>query len=281
MDKKIIFFDADGTIQNTKGISSLTKEAFKMLRANNHILVLSTGRALPSIDGYLGEMNFENIICSGGNCVVINNEIVYENIISKENQKELCDYFERNNILYNMETKDHIWIKKENKDKYISLFDDSIPNKEVVSAEEYNKAIQRVKRISNRTWEIDDPMKLDIYKIHYYNSPISNEQIEKDLKGEFHIVSLSLNKGFAGGEISEKGITKKTGMDIILNYFNVKKENIYAIGDDYNDIEMLEYATTGIAMGQAPKAVKQSADYITEDLEHDGFYHAMKHFKLI
>ena len=53
MNKKIIFFDADGTIIKGNKISKLTIEAFKMLRENGHVLVLSTGRAIPAIDGLL------------------------------------------------------------------------------------------------------------------------------------------------------------------------------------------------------------------------------------
>lgn len=69
MNKKIIFFDADGTIVKGSNISLLTLEAFKKLKENGHILVLSTGRAIPAIDGVLKDMNFGNTICSGGGLV--------------------------------------------------------------------------------------------------------------------------------------------------------------------------------------------------------------------
>ena len=53
MNKGIVFFDADGTIIKNNKISKLTREAFTKLRENGYILVLSTGRALPAIDGIL------------------------------------------------------------------------------------------------------------------------------------------------------------------------------------------------------------------------------------
>ncbi|MDT4968320.1 MAG: hypothetical protein QOJ64_3057 [Acidobacteriota bacterium] len=50
----------------------------------------------------------------------------------------------------------------------------------------------------------------------------------------------------------------------------LRRENVMAIGDDFTDIGMLRYAGIGIAMGNAPLAVKASADYITTTIEEDG-----------
>ena len=286
--KGIVFFDADGTIIKNNKISKLTREAFTKLRENGYILVLSTGRALPAIDGILKDMNFENIICSAGGAVVVNNEIIYSKPMKKESLKELVEYFDKYNIIYNMEANDYIWIKKGQKEKYLRLFE--IPEKGIISDDEYNKAVERLTMISNRTMEIEDVSNLEVNKIHYYEAdvlydgnelPISYKQVVEELGEKYKCVSLSLSKLFSGGEICEKEISKKTGMDVILKYFDVDKENIYAIGDDYNDIEMLEYAPKSIAMGNAPEEIKKICSYITESVDNDGFYHAMKHFGLI
>ena len=288
MSRKIIFFDADGTIVKGHGMSKLTLEAFKKLRENGHILVLSTGRALSAIDGVLEEMNFENIICSAGGTVVVNNEIIYTNPMSNESKKELLDYFDKYNAVYNMESNDYIYIKKGQKEKYMRLFE--LPKKGEVSEEEYNAILHRRECISKRTKEIEDTSNIDINKIHYYGAdilydnnkcPLDYEKVVQDLGDKYNCVSLSFSKMFCGGEICEKGVSKKAGMAVILDYFNVNSEDIYAIGDDYNDIEMIDFATTGIAMGHAPEEVKNHANYITKDIDNDGFYYAMKHFNLI
>lgn len=288
MNKKIIFFDADGTIIKGSNISPLTHEAFRKLKENGHILVLSTGRAIPAIDGILKEMDFGNMICSGGGTVVIENEIVYSKPMSKESKKEILDYFDKHNVLYNLESNDYIYIKKGYKEKYLKLF--QLPDKESVTLEVYNKNKATLEKVSNRTKEVDNAMEIDINKLHYYAAdilydgkecPITYSDLERDLGEKYKCVPLSLSKLFSGGEVCEKGISKKGGMEVILNYYKVNKEDIYAIGDDYNDIEMLEYATTSIAMGNAPKKVKDLCDYVTEDIDNDGFYHAMKHFGLI
>ncbi|MFR5265395.1 HAD family hydrolase [Clostridium sp.] len=288
MNKGIVFFDADGTIIKNNKISKLTIEAFDKLKKNGYILVLSTGRALPAIDGVLKEMNFENMICSAGGVVIVNNKIIHSKPMKKESLKELVEYFDKHNIIYNMEANDYIWMKKGQKEKYLRLFD--VPKKDVVSEDEYNKAVERLTMISNRTMEVEDINNIEVNKIHYYEadvlydgneSPISYKEIEEEFGDRYKCVSLSLSKLFSGGEICEKEISKKVGMDIVLKYFNIDKENIYAIGDDYNDREMLEYAPKSIAMGNAPEEIKKLCSYVTKSVENDGFYYAMKHFGLI
>jgi hydroxymethylpyrimidine pyrophosphatase-like HAD family hydrolase len=54
-----------------------------------------------------------------------------------------------------------------------------------------------------------------------------------------------------------------------------------AFGDGENDIEMLEYAAIGIAMGNAGDKVKKVAEYITNDVDNDGIVSALEHYNLI
>ena len=71
-------------------------------------------------------------------------------------------------------------------------------------------------------------------------------------------------------DISPKGISKATGMQDVCNYLRLPQKNTVAIGDSGNDCEMLSWARLGVAMGNAPKYVKDHADALTEDVEHDG-----------
>lgn len=50
----------------------------------------------------------------------------------------------------------------------------------------------------------------------------------------------------------------------------LKAEQVMAIGDNFNDVEMLQYAGIGVAMGGAPDGVKAVADWIAPDVESDG-----------
>jgi Cof subfamily protein (haloacid dehalogenase superfamily) len=56
----------------------------------------------------------------------------------------------------------------------------------------------------------------------------------------------------------------------------LRPENVMAVGDDFTDIEMLQYAGIGVAMGNASAEVKESADWITTTIEEDGVARAVE-----
>ena len=64
--------------------------------------------------------------------------------------------------------------------------------------------------------------------------------------------------------IVNKGSTKATAVEKIMARLNIGRENIIAIGDGENDIEMIKNAGYGVAMLNAPEAVKKTARMITK-----------------
>ena len=59
------------------------------------------------------------------------------------------------------------------------------------------------------------------------------------------------------------------------------REDSIAIGDGPNDLQMMEYAGVGVAMGNAKEEVKKLADMVTSDVAEDGIYHAFEKLGLI
>ena len=64
------------------------------------------------------------------------------------------------------------------------------------------------------------------------------------------------------------------------DYLGLKPENVMTIGDNFNDVEMLEYAGIGVAMGEAPDAVKAIANWVAPSVEEDGAVAAIEAFIL-
>ena len=71
-------------------------------------------------------------------------------------------------------------------------------------------------------------------------------------------------------EIVRAGLNKSVGLKRLAEHFNVPQERIIAFGDEDNDIEMIEYAGTGVAMGNAIEQLKNIANDITASNEEDG-----------
>ena len=67
----------------------------------------------------------------------------------------------------------------------------------------------------------------------------------------------------------------------IAEKYGISRKNICAYGDSYNDIDMLQKAGLGIAMGNGQRECKNAADYIAEDISEEGFYKSLLHFGFI
>ncbi len=71
-------------------------------------------------------------------------------------------------------------------------------------------------------------------------------------------------------DIAPEGVDKASGLDVACERYGVAPEDVLALGDGYNDIEMLRWAGRGVAMGGAPAEVVAAADHVTGAFDDDG-----------
>ena len=71
-------------------------------------------------------------------------------------------------------------------------------------------------------------------------------------------------------DLAPEGISKASGLAEVAEMLEVDAADVLAIGDGRNDIEMLQWAGRGVAMGQAPEEVKAIADDVTATVYEDG-----------
>ncbi len=81
-------------------------------------------------------------------------------------------------------------------------------------------------------------------------------------------------------EILPKGIDKAESLKRLLAKLNIKREELIACGDGYNDLTMIQYAGLGVAMDNAVLPVKKAADYVTYSNNDDGIAHVVEKFML-
>ena len=87
--------------------------------------------------------------------------------------------------------------------------------------------------------------------------------------------------GNYGADIIPNGSSKANGINKIVEKMGYKKENMYAFGDGDNDAEMFKVVGTSVAMGNASKIAKDNATFVTDTIDNDGLYRAVKKIGLI
>ena len=117
----------------------------------------------------------------------------------------------------------------------------------------------------------------------YHNSPLTVEEMQvkfEPLGIKVTLASIQKPDPYEG-EVTVLGVTKREGMKAVEKYYGLTREDIVAFGDGSNDLQMLEYAGTGVCLGDGAQAAKDRSDYITDALADDGILHAMEHLGLI
>lgn len=81
-------------------------------------------------------------------------------------------------------------------------------------------------------------------------------------------------------EINAPGVTKGSGLLALADYLGLARDQTMAVGDSGNDRAMLEAAGLGVAMGNATNEIREIADVITDDNNHDGVAVAIEKYVL-
>jgi Cof subfamily protein (haloacid dehalogenase superfamily) len=106
-------------------------------------------------------------------------------------------------------------------------------------------------------------------------------QIQQALEGRAR-VNMLINKNYQGYilEILHPSASKWDALQRWAHLEGIATEDIIAVGDDENDLELIRHAGLGIAMGNATETVKAAADFITGTNAEDGLVHALQRFIL-
>ena len=75
-----------------------------------------------------------------------------------------------------------------------------------------------------------------------------------------------------------KSVSKTSAIQQLINLYNIEKDEVVSVGDNFNDIDMIKFAGIGVAMGNAPDEVKKISDYVTLSNDKDGVANVIKKY---
>ena len=103
--------------------------------------------------------------------------------------------------------------------------------------------------------------------------------MEKQLRKEFDHLYITASKP-PYLEVMHPEATKGRALAAVAEYFGVKQDEVMAVGDSYNDLEMIRWAGLGVAMANAPSVVRKEADYVTCSNDENGVAEALERWVL-
>ena len=250
--KKAAFFDVDGTlIDCTIGIMDISdrvKKAIKDFQKAGNVAFVSSGRPYAFLNKELLEFGFDGFVLGNGAQVLINDETKFFSGIDKELVKEVVSNCERLNIDYCLQGPKYSYLKKEFT-RLVSYYREYGITDDFL---EYN-------------FDIDD---VDVFKIEML--PVDEEgckYCESLDQGEFNCF-----KNYPGEVYEMYPVKNSKGEGLLktIELEGVELKDSYAFGDGRNDIEMIQTAAHGIAMGNAVPELKEVANEFTDAIADDG-----------
>lgn len=270
---KMIVTDMDYTLLNKdKDVSQRNKQALRSAIEKGVKVVVATGRIYTSALYYARLLGIETpVIASNGAIIreehsdntmyqcLLDSAVIDEMIRLTRQQGLFCHFFSRDTIytekLVNVSVRYTEWNKllSEKDQVKIKLLD----RFETMTAEERQGIFKAV--------VIDE----DSSKLQYIREEILKTglvAVSRSLKDNIEIMSAEVSKGNAVKKLAE--------------IYGINREEIIAMGDNENDISMIEYAGLGVAMGNAVQELKDVADYVTADYLEDGVAQVVEKFVL-
>ncbi|MCF6136935.1 Cof-type HAD-IIB family hydrolase [Pseudalkalibacillus berkeleyi] len=258
MNNKIVFFDIDGTLlDHDKKLPKGTVEAIKELDEKNIPMIIATGRAPFMFSGLRSELGIQSFVSFNGQYVSCEGECVFENPLDETILKQLVTQSSEH---------DHPMVFLNTKEGRTTH----------VQHPHVQKSMDDLK-LEHPKHDPDFYQGRSIFQALLYCDNNEKETFYRNAYQDFNFIRWHQ---YSIDVLPRTG-SKAVGIEKMIEHLGYRQEDVIAFGDGLNDLEMLEYAGTGVAMGNAKNAAKKSADFITKAVDEDGIRYGLKHIGLI
>jgi hypothetical protein len=260
---KAAFFDIDGTLLSfkTHRVSAGTVRAFRTLHNRGVRTIISSGRPMilipempVSFDAYItmngGLVFVGDLKGANGEQITSDDKVLLSNPIPHEDSERWLDFAKEHNLCTMVFTKDEMMAAQLDP---IGL-----------------KIREQLEFQMPPVVDIDDMRGREAYQLIAIMPPELDQQVGAMLS---HCRLPRWHPAFT--DIVAQGNSKAAGMEAICRHYGIRQEETLAFGDGGNDIEMLQWAGTGVAMGNAADEVKAAADMVTTDVDNEGIENAI------
>lgn len=256
---KAVFFDVDATIYShaVHDVLPSTKIAFNRLKHNGIKVGIATSRCqfeMKNTPAFLREYPFAAMIFDGGALVMEQDTIIDATYIPKEDVKKVIAYAKKHHLSVRYSTFDQDYFAFEPKQEDTDIFFQLYLNTPIV-----------------KPYEDEDVLNILIY--------VETKEQHKEISALLPDVSIVDHERVL--EINAGQIDKSDGVKKLAAHWNLSMEEIMCFGDGANDVNFIKEAGIGIAMGNGCEAVKEVADFVTDAIDEDGVFIALRKYDVI
>ena len=256
MNYKLFVADMDGTLLNDdKKLSDKNIQSIKKLQDFGIKFAVATGRHDSMIKSYLKHLDLNVPVISCNGAMVrepFSDQVFLSEALPKEHSLQIIDLCKERNIDFHIYGHESIFGEELNhKMLYYHNLNKSLPT------EERTKLVT-VSDCKDIVCNEPEPL----YKFLIISN--RNKDLLDIMDGLAEIEGLTACLSMPTlCDVMKKGVTKAYALQKLSESLAIKRNEIVAIGDQFNDIDLIEYAGLGIAVANAEDALKEKADIVT------------------
>lgn len=256
---KAVFFDIDGTLlsHKTNSVPASAVRALEKLREKGILTFIATGRHLPELKKLrpLDGLHFDGFVTLNGQYCCNEQGVIHHCPIDKGDIATLLNFLKEN---------PHPCILVEKDQMYINFHNDHVARVQAAIHSD-------MPELGDLSRGYEQP----IYQAILY-------MMESDLGQLPDMPGIKLTFWNMGGaDLIPATGGKAAGIARVLEHYGIDKSDTMAFGDGHNDVDMFSAVGTAVAMGNACKAAKEAAHYITDAVDEDGIWNALVHFGVL
>ncbi|MEC2077953.1 Cof-type HAD-IIB family hydrolase [Metabacillus fastidiosus] len=270
---RLLALNIDGTLLRSNGrLQPSTKEAIQYVQKKGVAVTLVTNRHFQSAKKLAKALKLKTFYVTHGGAFIANklDDPFFEKRISEEKTFNLIQVLENYNChIRVVHERFSIGNKKKNSDNMV--------NKTLLNTSDtIFYPLQFVDSLGDTL--LDEPASaLKIEAV--FNDEEYKKEAAETIRAAFEDIDLKMIQP-KKLELVAKGVSKENGLRTLARHLNIPMEEIVAIGDSIDDLDMISQVGLGVAMSNAPFEVKKAADWVTRTNDQQGVEYMVKeHFR--
>lgn len=268
MEIKAIALDLDGTLLNSeRKISKETKEALIKAQEMDIKVMIASGRSANGLRPFAEELKlhkYGGLLISNNGAVVQDphGDVMHLNdTIHIPTMKKLIQHVSQYNAVIGLMDHDNIYALNA-EEAVIDTGNEGLLN--VIKGESVDCGLEIIEL--DHFDDFDKPISKFLVASHLDYMAEHREAIIAPVKDE---ISFEYTAPYFI-EFMKKGTNKANGLEAALKVLNIPRAHTIAFGDGENDLSLIQYAGTGIAMDNATANIKEHADLQTHSNDENG-----------
>lgn len=260
---KLVAIDLDGTLLNShKHISERNKNALTLSIEKGIKIVICSGRIFAGARIFAREISVKEPVIACNGAVIKNmatDEVLFSDTLSIEDTCKIIEICRSRGIYFHIYVDDSMYTETLGfSSLFYSKMNQELPEKDRVDI-----------RLVEDTAEVLVDKGLKASKIVVVSENLKQLADVRKMIEQLETVDV-MSSNYDNFEVVNHGVNKGQALKFLSSRLGIAEEEIIAIGDNENDLTMLEFAGLGVAMGNAEAMVKEIADEITSRNDEDG-----------